>query len=147
MLTRLIYASEATEPLHAAGIEDILRTARAKNRLKDITGLLMFDHRYFLQVLEGDRQRLSDLYGSLARDTRHQHLLLMQCVPIDERQFADWSMGFAPSDSARQRLLLRHTASSQFEPQRLTASTALALLAAVAKTSAVPADSPSLLAA
>jgi hypothetical protein len=147
MLTRLIYASEATEPLHAGGIEDILRTARAKNRLKDITGLLMFDHRHFLQVLEGDRQHLSDLYGSLARDPRHRHLLIMQCVPIDERQFADWNMGFAPSDSARQRLLLRHTASSQFEPQRLTASTALTLLLALAKASGVQADSPSLLAA
>jgi hypothetical protein len=144
MLTRLIYASEASEPLQASGIEDMLRTARAKNRLRDITGLLMFDHRHFLQVLEGDRQQLSDLYTSLVRDPRHRHLLILQCVPIDERQFADWSMGFAPSDSARQRLLLRYTASSQFEPHRLTAATAWSLLVAVAQASAVQADSPAL---
>lgn len=147
MLTRLIYASEAAEPLNAGGIDDILRTARAKNRLRDITGLLMFDHRRFLQALEGDRQHLSDLYGSLVRDPRHRHLSIIQCGPVDERQFADWSMGFVPSDSARQRLLLRHTPSSQFEPHRLAASTALSLLLGVAKASSVQADGPSLLAA
>ncbi len=147
MLTRLIYASEASDPLQASGIDDMLRTARAKNRLRDITGLLMFDHRYFLQALEGDRQHLSDLYGSLVRDTRHQRLLLLQCVAVDERQFVDWSMGFAPADASRQRLLLRHTASSQFEPHRLTASTAWSLLVAVGQGTMVQADGPSLRAA
>lgn len=147
MLTRLIYASEAGAPLQASGLEDMLRTARAKNRLRDITGLLVFDHRYFLQALEGDRQQLSDLYGSLVRDTRHHRLLLLQCVAVDERQFVDWSMGFAPADAARQRLLLRHTASSQFEPHRLTASTAWSLLLAVAQGATVQADSPALRAA
>ena len=149
MLTRWVDASEASEALQTSGVEDMLRTARAKNRLRDITGLLVFDHRCFLQALEGDRQQLSDLYGSLVRDARHQRLLLLQCVAVDERQFADWSMGFAPADAARQRLLLRHTASSRFEPHRLTASTAWSLLLAVAQGSAVQGqgDSPSLRAA
>lgn len=149
MLTRWVDASEASEALQTSGVEDMLRTARAKNRLRDITGLLVFDHRCFLQALEGDRQQLSDLYGSLVRDTRHQRLLLLQCVAVDERQFADWSMGFAPADAARQRLLLRHTASSRFEPHRLTASTAWSLLLALAQGSAVQGqgDSPSLRAA
>lgn len=147
MLTRLIYASEASGPLQASGVDDLLRTARAKNRLRDITGLLMFDQHHFLQALEGDRQQLSDLYGSLVRDPRHQRLVLLQCVPVDERQFADWSMGFAPADASRQRLLLRHTASSRFEPHRLTASTAWTLLVAVAQASAELADSLSLRAA
>jgi Sensors of blue-light using FAD len=152
MLTRLIYASEASEPLQASGIEDMLRTARAKNRLRDITGLLLFDHRCFLQALEGDRQHLSDLYGSLVRDPRHRRLLLLQCVPVDERQFTDWSMGFAPADAVHQRLLLRHTASSQFDPYRLTASTAWSLLLAVAQGAMVQdamaqADGPALHAA
>ncbi len=144
MLTRLIYASEASDPLQASGIEDMLRTARAKNRLRDITGLLVFDHRYFLQALEGDRQHLSDLYGSLVRDSRHRRLLLLQCGPVDERQFGDWSMGFVPADAARQRLLLQHTASSRFEPHRLSAATAWSLLSAVAQGAMVQADNPSL---
>lgn len=133
MPTRLIYASEACAPLNASAVDDILRNARAKNSRHDITGMLMFDRQAFLQVLEGDRQRLSELYVSLARDDRHRRLALLQCGPVDERLFAAWHMGFMAADAAHCRLLLRYTASSLFEPHRLTAAAALSLLQAVAQ--------------
>ena len=136
MLTRLIYASEATSPLSPGLVDEILATARAKNRLNNVTGLLMFDHHCFLQVLEGDRQSVSNLYGNLVRDKRHARLLILQCGPVDERLFVDWSMGFAAADAQFKRLLLRHTASSQFDPHRLAAASALALLTAMAGSAA-----------
>lgn len=141
MLTRLIYASRATEPMSPARVDDILRNARAHNQVHDITGLLVFDHRSFLQVLEGDRQALSDLYSRLVRDPRHTQLLLMECVPVDERVFSDWSMGFVAADDTHRRVLLRLTARSQFDPHGLSAPCALALLRAMARsTAAAPAS-------
>lgn len=128
MLIRLIYASEATEPMGPGTVESLLAHARRKNRLHDLTGLLAFDSRYFLQVLEGDRQLVSDLYGRLVQDPRHKRLVLLQADPIAERNFFNWSMGFVAADAMGRERLLRHSASSRFEPHQMRASAATALL-------------------
>jgi hypothetical protein len=128
MLYRLIYASEAADDLTPDSVQTLLDNARRRNRLRDISGMLVFDSRYFLQVIEGDRQVLSDLYGKLVQDTRHQRLLLIGFEPIVHRTFSDWSMGFAAADAQRRRLYLRHSPSARFEPHSLNATSALALL-------------------
>jgi len=51
-------------------------------------------------------------------------------------------MGFAAADALLKRLLLRHTASSQFDPHRLGAASALALLTAMAGAAAPSNDPP-----
>ena len=58
MLAKLIYASEASAPMGVGDIEGILKTARRKNRLLDLTGTLLFDRQFFLQVIEGDPQQI-----------------------------------------------------------------------------------------
>jgi hypothetical protein len=128
MLTRLIYASEAAENLDPGKVQALLEHARRSNRLRDITGMLIFDRRYFLQVLEGDRQLLSDLYGRFVTDSRHRRLLILGVEPIAQRLFSEWSMGFAAADESRRGLYLRHGISGQFEPHGLSAGGALAVL-------------------
>ena len=144
MLMRLIYASEAVQTLSPGQVDDILRTARARNQQRDITGLLAFDYRCFLQLLEGDREALSDLYARLLRDARHGRLLLIHCAPIDERQFSDWSMGYVAAGPSQRRLLLRHTQSSQFDPYRLGPASAVALLTAMSQAGQAEAGAPAL---
>lgn len=139
MLTRLIYASEAAEPLDPTKVQALLDHARLSNRLRDITGMLVFDSRYFLQVIEGDRQQLSDLYGRFVQDTRHDRLMILSVEPVEERLFSDWSMGFAAIDSARRGLYLRYSSSGDFEPHQLSRQAALAVLLAFAREGATPA--------
>ncbi|MFM2069149.1 MAG: hypothetical protein RLZZ584_4058 [Pseudomonadota bacterium] len=148
MLARLIYVSEAAEAMTPADVDAILKTARQRNKLRDITGMLVFDRRAFLQVIEGDAQHLTDLYGRIAQDPRHRRLRLLQFGALAERQFGDWSMGFAGSGGTSRRVLMRYTASSAFAPYELDAAAALALLVALARTeSHAPAAEPELAAA
>ena len=128
MLSRLIYASEAAEALDPPKVQALLDHARAANRLRDITGMLIFDSRNFLQVIEGDRQLLSDLYGRFVHDTRHRRLLLISSEEIGERLFSEWSMGFAAAQPSRRGLYLRHGSTGNFEPHQLGSQAALALL-------------------
>ena len=128
MLTRLIYASEAAENLDPGKVQALLEHARRSNRPHDITGMLIFDRRYFLQVLEGDRQLLSDLYGRFVKDNRHRRLLILGVEATPQRLFSDWSMGFAAADESRRGLYLRHGSSGLFEPHSLSAEGALAVL-------------------
>ncbi len=133
MLMRLIYASEATRPLGPSDVEALLAHARRNNARRDITGMLLFDSRHFLQVLEGGRRVLSDLYTALAHDPRHRNLLLLGCEAIEQRRFNDWDMGFAAADASRAQLYRRYSAAGQLDPSLLNGTTALALLADFAR--------------
>lgn len=128
MLSRLIYASEAAESLNPDKVEALLAQARVNNERRDLTGMLIFNSRCFLQALEGDRETLSALYGRLTQDSRHRRLLLLSFEAIGERQFPGWSMGFAAADASHRTEYLRFGASSLFDPYRLTAPAALGLL-------------------
>jgi len=128
MLSRLIYTSECARPLDSDDIQALLDAARRKNRRRDLTGMLVFNSTHFLQVVEGDRERLSELYADLVRDPRHQHLLMLGVEPIARRTFVDWDMGFAASDAVHAPIYLRHTAHRTLEPRGLDGPAALALL-------------------
>ncbi len=128
MLSRLIYASEVANDLTPEGLQALLTTARRCNRLHDVSGMLAFDSRCFLQAVEGSREALSQLYSNLVRDRRHKRLVLLSFESIEQRSFSDWTMGFAAADASHKRLYLRHGPSARFDPYQLKASGALALL-------------------
>ncbi len=128
MLTRLIYASETTQALTPAAVQHIVDRARANNTRLHLSGLLVFDSHSFLQVLEGHRAPLSELFGRLAADPRHRRIELLEVTPVDERRFAHWSMGFAAADAAHGELFLRFGGTPQFNPYAMSAAGALGLL-------------------
>ena len=128
MIARLIYASAVAEPLGAGGLTALMEQARLRNRLRGLTGLLAFDSRHFLQLLEGSPRALSDLYGSMQRDPRHKCLLLLKYARVDTRLFPDWAMGFVPADAAHLALCARLTGSGEFEPFSLDGERAEVLL-------------------
>lgn len=132
MLTRLIYASEPSEPLSPAAVQAIVDHARGANARSQLTGMLVFDSRAFLQVLEGRREAVSHTFCRIAADSRHQRVLLLEVVPIDERLFAGWAMGFAAADAQGREQFLRFGGSGSFEPYTMTAAAALGLLRALA---------------
>ena len=132
MLTRLIYASEPDAALSLDAVQSILTHARAANLRNNLTGLLAFDATGFLQVIEGQREVVSRLYGRIAQDSRHRRLVLLQVAAIDERQFGRWAMGFTPANAARNELYLRFGNEPRFDPFTMTAPGALGLLSALA---------------
>ena len=62
MLSRLIYASAAGDSMSPGVLAGILAAARRHNPRHDLTGLLAYSSRYFLQAIEGDRAEISALY-------------------------------------------------------------------------------------
>lgn len=137
MLAQLIYASEASAPMRIGDIEGILKDARRKNRLLDLTGILLFDRQFFLQVIEGDPQQLSDLYARLVSDSRHKRLKILQFDEINERRFGDWSMGFAAASPSHQQVYLQYGATRLFDPYHLSASAALGIIRALGQSGAL----------
>ncbi len=93
MLIRVVYASATHETFSAAELAELLRLARVNNSRLGVSGLLLFHEGSFLQVLEGDAQVVDALYAKIAADPRHHQLVLLGRFEVEERAFADWSMG------------------------------------------------------
>lgn len=127
MLTQLLYFSEVRD-LGEGGAVRLLEQARVKNKAAYVTGVLLFNQNYFVQCLEGSREKVTDIFGAIAADERHAHVTLMSVHDIAERDFPDWSMGFVSSTAALRTTLLRYFPTEEFEPGTMSSSSATALM-------------------
>jgi hypothetical protein len=90
----LIYNSAARKNLNASDISKILETARNFNSQNEITGCLLFHNNQFIQILEGEKTKLLELYNSIKKDDRHTNVMLLAQAEKQERIFPNWSMAY-----------------------------------------------------
>ncbi len=90
----LIYHSVARQNLNANDIENILKTARNFNSQNEITGCLLFHNNEFIQILEGEKTKLLELYDSIKNDNRHSNIMLLAQAEKQDRIFPNWSMAY-----------------------------------------------------
>ena len=77
MLIRLVYASTAQSGVDLNEFKRILLQAQANNHRRDLTGMLAFNSKIFLQALEGSRDQVNELYAKLIRDPRHHTVTVL----------------------------------------------------------------------
>ena len=94
----------------------ILQQSQANNLKRDLTGVLAFNSRIFLQGLEGSREQINELYSRLLHDKRHHTVAMLEYAEIDERRWAQWSMGFAAPSADNRALFLKYSGQSAFNP-------------------------------
>jgi hypothetical protein len=70
----LIYRSVAEESFSNAEVYQMLSAARDFNAEHDITGCLLFHNRRFLQLLEGEKDKVHRLFSLIESDTRHKNI-------------------------------------------------------------------------
>lgn len=91
-LKSVTYTSLARFDLTGRDLADIHETARHLNALDGITGLLIFNGRRFLQIIEGAEEGIDNLVGRLRADPRHSAFEIRDERIVGERAFPDWSM-------------------------------------------------------
>ena len=96
MLIELLYTSTATGEMTEEQLAGLLEHCRRNNEAAGITGLLIFHEGTFMQVLEGEKQAVMDLYQRILLDPRHTGSRVLWQLPIEARTFGDWSMAFRP---------------------------------------------------
>lgn len=91
----LVYTSLATEPQGAA-IADILAASRVRNAGCGVTGLLLFDGRRFVGLLEGSEREVGGLSVLIAADRRHAAFEIRHEAPAGEaRRFDGCALAYA----------------------------------------------------
>ena len=89
----ILYVSQATQEFDQAGLQEIVRQASLSNRGNEITGFLIYQDGYFLQLLEGREDRLHALLERISHDPRHKNVRICLEGKKRRRLFPDWSMG------------------------------------------------------
>lgn len=90
----LIYRSVASQNLNANDIDKILETSRNFNSQNEITGCLLFHNNEFIQIIEGEKNKLLELYNNIKKDNRHTNVMLLAQAEKQDRIFPSWSMAY-----------------------------------------------------
>ena len=130
MLTRLIYHSENHLGLGVgsekmiASLDKLLEVSVRNNARDGLTGALLFDALWFVQILEGEREVITATMQKIMSDARHASVNVMFADAMNERLFGNWWMGAAALPGID--ILARHRI-QRFDPRTLTGSQVLAI--------------------
>lgn len=94
-LVHCIYVSTETSKFSKDQILSLLEKARKNNSELNVTGMLLYDRGSFFQALEGDRLVVEKLFQHISRDSRHENITKIILEPIEQRDFAAWTMGYS----------------------------------------------------
>lgn len=99
-LVALTYLSLASRPMEQHELVELLEVSRARNREAGVTGMLLYADQQFIQVLEGRREDVEATMERIRADPRHRSIDVTLVEEVEERQHAEWLMGFRALDAA-----------------------------------------------
>ena len=120
MLVRAFYISRSAGPQTSVVTGSILKTAVGFNRIHQITGVLCQGDGFFLQVLEGERAIVNQLYARIVRDSRHKEVELVKFEEISQRKYSQWSMALIDLSDTAPMVVMQHP---EFDPYSASSET------------------------
>ena len=139
MLVRLMYASRTAPAADPDALLGILRQCKDNNPAQGITGLLCHcgSSGIFMQVLEGGRSAVNQLYRKIAADARHTEVELLDYAEINERRFPGWAMGQINLSRLNPGLLLKYSATAVLDPYSVSGKVSLAMFDELVATASI----------
>lgn len=122
VILRLTYVSRYNTDNANIEVARILEQAQRNNERNGITGALVINDNYFLQVIEGARPVINNLLKKLIEDKRHYSLQIIECCEIEERRWNKWSMKYLTANDQNKEYVLKYSASNEFNPYLMSTS-------------------------
>lgn len=91
MISQYLYISTAPS-LSREDVDNILASSQRNNSMIGVTGLLLYNGRNFLQLLEGEESELVSLMMKITHDPRHTGISMVDRRLVRERVCPDWAM-------------------------------------------------------
>ena len=99
-LFRLIYVSTARPGLTERDMLNVLNTSQSNNDERHITGYLVHNGDSFMQLIEGPRAEVEDIFSRILKDERHSGGVRILAERTGTRAFPQWSMNYFRVDDA-----------------------------------------------
>ena len=94
----IIYRSKADRSVKAEDITRITAVSRRQNPVHGVTGVLLYDGRCFVQVIEGPALSIDNLIRNIEADVRHMDIERLLDSEVSVRSFEKWSMEYVYGD-------------------------------------------------
>lgn len=100
-IASITYRSEAVSPPSLTELQQLVATARMRNRSAGITGMLLHDGGRFLQTIEGPPESMDQIWSSIQRDRRHGAIEVLSQHIVPARLFSEWDLQLYDRGSGR----------------------------------------------
>jgi hypothetical protein len=94
VLMSVVYVSTATVEFSELDLALLLAVSRRNNEARGLTGVLLFQHGQFIQVLEGPEASVRAALATIASDPRHTGVRVLAEELLPARHFGSWAMGY-----------------------------------------------------
>ena len=91
---QLTYHSIARPDLNEQDIRDIMEVSMKNNAELNITGCLIYHNNFFLQILEGEKEVVLELFDRIKLDDRNDQVTLLSTDDSKSRIFKEWAMAY-----------------------------------------------------
>ena len=99
MIYSIAYVSSASNYLCQADLTKVFDYTVDWNISHNISGFLVHHNGNFIQLLEGEKEELTDLFSRIRVDSRHHDLIILLKQDLAQKSFDDYQCGFLISDS------------------------------------------------
>ncbi|WP_442855254.1 BLUF domain-containing protein [Bosea sp. PAMC 26642] len=117
--------------------KSILDSSRVNNLRDDITGVLVFDRLYFIQILEGQRHLIWSAFQRIQLDGRHGEIQLVELVACGPRQFTNWSMAGSLRTPIQEDVYSKHGFNGRIQSHELSSDRLIPLFHEIISLSAL----------
>ncbi|GAA5484705.1 BLUF domain-containing protein [Haloferula sargassicola] len=90
----LAYASRPSRVLQGPEMQSLERQSAINNKVLKITGLLIWDDEWIVQILEGEEEEVRRLLEKIEADDRHRDLRVFAENFTPARRLGEWNMVF-----------------------------------------------------
>lgn len=125
MLIRLLYVSQPVGPITSTVTSSILEVSIPNNKEESVTGVLCQGSGLYMQVLEGERSKVNNLFSKIKVDRRHKNVELLLLEDIDQRKYGQWSMALVHLSKDDPMVQMKHP---EFDPYSATGNDAMKLI-------------------
>lgn len=91
---QLVYVSYTRKAFSEPALFSLLKKSRIANQRNNLSGFLLYSEKNFIQLIEGEKNKVESLYDKITHDPRHSGIIRLYSDYVAKRDFPDWSMGF-----------------------------------------------------
>lgn len=100
MIFHLLYISQTTPQYNEEyDLERIIKTSNERNSQNELTGMLVKNENFFIQLLEGKEKTVMKVYDLISSDKRHSNLKTLMSFTTSTRMFPEWYMGLIKNEN------------------------------------------------
>ena len=104
MISRMCYVSRSTNDMSLNDLCALASKASATNSALQVSGALTSWRGYFVQMLEGPPEVISQLVAKIFSDSRHAQIVVLEWSHQTKRLFSEWGMHWVSETKITQAL-------------------------------------------